>query len=73
MSTAVPTVLIAIGVLIVIIKGILGKGLSFGRGKFIQDKFGPGVARIISIVSGLLIMTLGILLFIYPEWLGMGN
>lgn len=73
MDTAVPTVLIAIGALFVIIKGILGKGVSVGRGKFIHDKFGPVVARIVSIVSGLLIMTLGILLFIYPEWLGMSN
>ncbi|MBT3319253.1 MAG: hypothetical protein HN948_06585 [Clostridia bacterium] len=70
MSTAVSTVLIVIGALVVIIKGVLGKGFSFGRGKFIHDKLGPGAARIITIVLGLLIMTLGILLLIFPEWLG---
>lgn len=73
MTLITPVILITVGAFVAIIRGVLGKGIGSGRGRFILDKFGPGIARTINIVFGLLILALGVLMLLYPEWFAIGK
>ena len=73
MTLITPVVLITVGAFVAVIRGILAKGIGSGRGRFMLDKFGPGAARIINIVFGLLILALGVLMLLYPEWFATGR
>ena len=61
----IPIILIVFGILWLILFGILG--WNWLRNKWIYDKFGPTVARIVAIVIGFMIIIMGIFGF-YNGW-----
>ena len=58
--------LIAIGAYFLIMNGILGRGLNWGRSKRYAEKIGTGVMRIIYMVVGAALIVYGILALINP-------
>jgi len=65
----VQIVVIAIGAYFLILNGILGIGLNWGRSKRYSEKMGPGVTRIMYAVAGVALIVFGILSILNPELL----
>lgn len=61
---------IVYGVFHLIVFGILGIGASWGRSKWIYDRFGSTVAKVIQIIIGVIIVILGALWYFGYIWSG---
>lgn len=62
-------ILIVIGGYLLIVNGILGIGLNFGKAKRQSEKVGRGTVRIVYAVIGLIALAFGIITLINPSLL----
>lgn len=60
-------IFIVIGTYLLLIHGILGLGMNWGKAKRFTDKIGVGPARIIYSILGLAFLVYGILAIINPN------
>lgn len=63
----VPIIIIIFGALMIIISGIIGVGIGWGRNKWIYNRFGPTVARVVVILMGVMMIIMGII-GIFAGW-----